>query len=95
MGQFYPCYQENYSIIDFKESKCDLNTMDYISQSPIHYSKGNCECVLKCTKFPEKKANGYMLKTNLSSIKHRYNKLGDGFNKKTGKNNYTCTMIDK
>ena len=39
--------------------------MDYISQSPIHCSKGNLKCVLKCTKFPEKKGNGYMSKTNL------------------------------
>ena len=39
--------------------------MDYISQSPIHCSKGNLKCVLKCIKFPEKKGNGYMSKTNL------------------------------
>ena len=30
--------------------------MDYISQSPIQCSKGNLKCVLKCNKFPEKKA---------------------------------------
>ena len=63
--------------------------MDYISQSPIHCSKGNIKCVIKCTKFPEKQSNGYMFKTEFSSIKHWYNKLGDALNKKKGKNNYT------
>ena len=38
--------------------------MDYISQSPIHCSKGNLKCVLKSTKFTGK-VNGYMSKTNL------------------------------
>ena len=52
-----------YSIISFKESKCDLYTIEYISHSPIHCSKGNIKFVLKFTKFPEK-PHGYMLKTN-------------------------------
>ena len=56
--------------------------MGYISQSLIHCSKENLKCVLKCTKFPGKQPNGYMFKTNCSSIEHRYKKLGDGFNKK-------------
>ena len=43
-----------YSKIKFKDSKCDIYTMAYISQSLIYCSKGNLECVLKCTKFPEK-----------------------------------------
>ena len=54
-----------YSIINFKESKCDLYPMYYISQSPIHCSEVNLKCVLKCNKLPEKKGNGYMSKTNL------------------------------
>ena len=29
--------------------------MDYIYQSTIHFSKGDTECVLKCTKIPENK----------------------------------------
>ena len=46
--------KKNYSIINFKESKFDLYNMYYISQSPIHCSKGKLKCVLKCTKFTEK-----------------------------------------
>ena len=68
--------------------------MDYISQSPIRCSKGNPKCVLKGTKFPVKEANGYMFKTNCSSIEHQYKKLGDGFNEKRGKKKYTCPIFD-
>ena len=66
--------------------------MDYIPQSPTHCSKGNLECVLKCTKFSQKQANGYMLHTNCLSIKQQYMKLGDFF--KRGKNKHTCPMFD-
>ena len=59
--------------------------MDYIYQSSSHCSKGNLECVLKCTKFTGKQANGYMVETNCSSIEHIYKKLGDDFNKKGGR----------
>ena len=55
-----------YFIINSKESKRDLYTMDYISQSPIHCSKVNIKCVLNCNKFPVKQANGYMSKTTCS-----------------------------
>ena len=41
------------SIINYKESKCDLYTMEYISQSPIRCSKVNLKYVLNCTNFPE------------------------------------------
>ena len=34
--------------------------MDYIFQLPIRCSKGNLKCVLKCTKYPNQKGNGYM-----------------------------------
>ena len=68
--------------------------MDYIYQSPINCPKGNLKCVLKCTKFSEKKANGYMFKTNCSSIEHRYKKLDACFNKKRGKNKCTCPIFD-
>ena len=83
-----------YSIINFKESKCDLYTMDCISQSPTHCSKVNIECVLKCTKCPGKEANGYMFEMKCSSIEQLYKKLDDGFNKKRSKNKHTCPMFD-
>ena len=82
-------------MINVKESNCDIYTMDYISQSPIHCSKVNIKCVLKCTNFSGKQANGYIFETNCSSIENQYKKLGDGFNKKGGKNKYTCPMFDK
>ena len=69
--------------------------MDYISQTPTHCSKGNLKCVIKCTKFPGKQANGYMFETNCSSIEIQYKKLCDGFNKKSGKNKRTFPMSDK
>ena len=56
--------------------------MNYISQSPTHCSKGNLQCVLRCTKFPDKQTNGYIFQTNCSSIKQLYVKLGDDFQKK-------------
>ena len=68
--------------------------MDYISQSRTHCSKVSIECVLKCTIFPGKQANGYMFDTNYSSIKHRYKKLGDAFNKKGVNNKHTCPIFD-
>ena len=73
-----------YEIINFNESTCDLYTMDYISQSPTHFSKVNPECVLQCTKFHHKQNNGLIFETNLSSIKQRLMKLGDGCAKKKG-----------
>ena len=68
--------------------------MEYISQSFTHFSKANLECVLKCTKFPVKQANGYIFETNCLSIEHQYKELGDGFNKKRDKNKHTCPMFD-
>ena len=85
--------KKTYYIINFNESTCDLYSMDYISQSPTHCSKLNLECVLKCTKFPQKQANGYMFQTNFSSIQQGYIKLGY-FYQKGGKNKHTCPMID-
>ena len=58
--------------------------MNYISQSPIHCSKGNIKCVLNCTKFPEKKGKGYMSKTNLVLV----------LTKKKGKNKSTFPIFD-
>ena len=59
--------------------------MDYISQSPTHFSERNLGCVLQCTKFPDKQTNGYIFQTNCSSIKQRYMKLGYGLQKKGGR----------
>ena len=67
--------------------------MGYISQSTIHYSKGNLKFVLNCTKFPGK-YNGYMFKTKCSSIEHQYKKLGACFNKKKDKNKFKCPIFD-
>ena len=67
--------------------------MDYISQSLTHFSKGNIECVLKCTKLLQKQAHGYMFQTNCSSIKQRYMTLGYFF-KKRGNNKHTCPIFD-
>ena len=83
-----------YGIINFHDSKCDLYTMDYISQSPTHCSKVNLECVLKCTKFLEEQTIGYMFQTNFSSIKQLYMKLGDGFQIKRGKYKHTRLIFD-
>ena len=35
-----------------------------------------------------------MFETNCSSVEHQYKKLGDSFNKKRGKNKYTCPIFD-
>ena len=83
-----------YSIINFKDSKCDIYNMEKISQSATHCSKVNLECVLKCNRFPRKQANGYMFETNCSSIEHQYNKIGNGFNKKMVKNKHIFLMLD-
>ena len=68
--------------------------MDYISQSLTHCSKGNLQCVLRCTKFPNKQNNGLFFQTNCSSIKERYMKLGDGLQRKKGKNKHTRPMFN-
>ena len=47
-----------YELINFNESGCDLYTMDYISKSPTHCSKGNLECVLQCNNFHQIQNNG-------------------------------------
>ena len=35
-----------------------------------------------------------MFKKNCSSIEYQYKNLGDGFNKKRGKDKFTCPMFD-
>ena len=68
--------------------------MEYIFQSPTHCSKGNHQCVLHCTKFPDKQNNGLIFQTNCSSIKQLYMKLGDGLQIKRGKNKHTRPIFD-
>ena len=68
--------------------------MDYISQPITHCSKGNIQCVLQCTKFTNKQNNGLIFQTNCLSIKQRYMKLGDGLQRKMGKNKHTCPMFN-
>ena len=85
---------EIYELINFNEYGCDLCTMDYISQSSTHCSKGNLECVIQCTKFHQIQNNGLIFATNCSSIKHRFMKLGYGLLWKSGKNNHTCPIFD-
>ena len=83
-----------YKLINFNESGCDLYTMDYISQSPTHCSKGNLQCVLQCTKFHHKIKKFLIFETNWSSIKQRFMKLGYGLQRRRGKNKHTCPMFD-
>ena len=83
-----------YKLINFNESGCDLYTMDYISQSPTHCSKGNLECVQQCTKFHQIQNNGLIFKTKCSSIKQRLMKFGDGLLRRRKKNKHTCPIFD-
>ena len=80
-----------YDIINFDESTCDLYTMDYIPQSPTHCSKGNIECVLKCTKFPGKQANGYMFKKTSNQLNTNIRNLVNSF----GKSNFLVLLGDQ
>ena len=72
----------------------DLYIMDYISQSLTHCSKSNLQRFLQCTKFPDKQNNGLISQKNCSSIKQRYMKIGDGLQRKRGKNKHKCPMFD-
>ena len=44
-----------YELINVNEFRCDLYTMDYITQMLTHGSKCNIDCVHQCTKFHNKK----------------------------------------
>ena len=68
--------------------------MSYISQSPTNCSKGNLQCDLQCNKFHHEQNNGLIFETNCSSIKQKFMKLGDGLQRKRGKNKHTCPMFD-
>ena len=83
-----------YEPINFNESRCDLYTMDYISQSPTHFSKGNLECVLQCTKIHQIQNNGLIFETNYYSIKQKLMKLGNGLLRKRGNDKHTCPIFD-
>ena len=68
--------------------------MDYIYQSLTHCSKGNLQCFLRCTKFPDKQNNGLIFQKNCSSIKRLYMKLGDDLQRKMWKNKHTGPMFN-
>ena len=84
-----------FSKIRFKESKCDIYNMDYISQSPIYCWKVNIKCVLKCTKLTEK--NPMVICSRQTS--HQLNtdtiNLEMVLTKKKGGGKVTCPMFDK
>ena len=63
------------SIINYKDSMCDLYTMEYISESPNHCSKGVLQCIQDCSNIPVNKVIGYMFKTNCSSINQLFRKI--------------------
>ena len=69
LGIFSNVIKKIHEIINFNESTCDIYTMDYISQSPTHFSERNLGCVLQYTKFTYKKTNGYVFQKNCSWIK--------------------------
>ena len=93
LGKCFQCYQENIWNNNFKDSMCDLYTMDYIYQSPTHFSKGNIGCVLQCTKFPDKNQWLYLpykLLINLKTIHETWR----WSLKKRGKNKHTYPIFD-
>ena len=82
-----------YSIINFKDPKCDIYTMEYISQSPIHCLKVNIKRALNYTKFPLKKANADMFRTNVHQLNTNTINLVFVLTKKR-KNKFTCPIFD-
>ena len=67
--------------------------MDHISQSPTHFSKVNLECVLQCTKFPQKKPMVICSRQTAHQLNNYIWNLVIVF-KKRGENKHTCSMID-
>ena len=55
-----------YSIINYKYSMCDLYTMEYISESPNHCSKGVLQRVQNFTNIRRNKGIEYNFDTNCS-----------------------------
>ena len=83
-----------YQLINVNDVRCDLYSMDYISQVSTHCSKGNLECVHQCTKIHQKQINGLIFKTNCSSIEQIFKKLWDGLLGKIGKNKHKFPIFD-
>ena len=52
--------------INYKDSMCDLYSMERISEAPNHCSKGVIQCVQNFTNIPLNKCIGYMFETNCS-----------------------------
>ena len=81
-------------IINYKGSKCDLYAIDYILQSPIHFSKGLLNCVINCTKFLEQKSQWIYVEEKLFSIWTVIKQIAC-FNKKKGEIEFTFPIFDK
>ena len=62
---------------------CDLYSMEYISESPNHCSKGVLQCAQNCTNIHRNKFIGHMLETNCSPI-HQQLKKDACYNKQKG-----------
>ena len=60
---------------------CDLYSMEYISESPNHFSKGVLQCVQNCNNIPRHKGVGFMFETNCSSLHHKFRKIVACYNK--------------
>ena len=67
---------------------CDIYTMEYISQQSTHCSKGNLKSVHQCINLSLTEMNCVIFQTNCSSIKERFEKLGDGMQRKLGRNKH-------
>ena len=50
----------------------DIYSMEYISESPNHCSKGVLLCVQNCTNIHRNKGIGYMFETNCSSLNQKF-----------------------
>ena len=68
--------------------------MDYISQMSKHCSKGNLKCVHQCINLHKKEINCVIFQTNCYSIKEIFKKLGDGMQKKFGRNKHKFPRFD-
>ena len=50
--------------INYKDSMCDLYSMERISEAPNHCSKGIIQYFQGCNNIPGNKGIGYMFETN-------------------------------
>ena len=70
----FPCNWESFnfvlnkidSIINYKDSMCNLYSTEYISESPYYCSKDVLQCVQNFTNIPGNKVIEYMFETKYS-----------------------------